>query len=112
MKRTRKATGGKSSRLWNCTNCCQNIACLLSKNLIQSAKVASYFRRSEEFGITKDNWRISMPGVRERKRKMVKGLIEDQHNHLPIQQLLQDWGKKAPTPVLQTPTSDVGPPRC
>lgn len=57
---------------------CQNIACLPSKNVIQSAKVASYFRRSEEFGITKDNWKISMPLVRERKRKMVKGSIEMQ----------------------------------
>src|ERR1051325_4812387 len=54
---------------------CQNIACLPSKNLIHSAKVASHFRRSEEFGITKDNWRISMPAVRERKRKMVRGLV-------------------------------------
>src|SRR2546426_6332273 len=31
---------------------CPNIACLPSKNIIHSAKVASYFRRSEEFGIT------------------------------------------------------------
>jgi pyruvate/2-oxoglutarate dehydrogenase complex dihydrolipoamide dehydrogenase (E3) component len=30
---------------------CPNIACLPSKNIIHSAKVASYFRRSEEFGI-------------------------------------------------------------
>jgi pyruvate/2-oxoglutarate dehydrogenase complex dihydrolipoamide dehydrogenase (E3) component len=29
---------------------CPNIACLPSKNVIHSAKVASYFRRSEEFG--------------------------------------------------------------
>src|SRR6266853_4640848 len=57
---------------------CPNIACLPSKNIIHSAKVASYFRRSEEFGITKDNWKISMPVVRERKRRMVKGLIEGQ----------------------------------
>src|SRR6266436_9963967 len=56
----------------------QNIACLPSKNVIHSAKVASYFRRSEEFGITKENWKISMPVVRERKRRMVKGLIEGQ----------------------------------
>jgi pyruvate/2-oxoglutarate dehydrogenase complex dihydrolipoamide dehydrogenase (E3) component len=28
---------------------CPNIACLPSKNVIHSAKVASYFRRSEEF---------------------------------------------------------------
>jgi len=31
---------------------CQNIAFLPSKNVIHSAKMASYFRRSEEFGIT------------------------------------------------------------
>src|SRR5712691_7770297 len=55
---------------------CPNIACLPSKNVIHSAKVASYFRRSEEFGITKDNWKIAMPAVRERKRKMVTGLVE------------------------------------
>src|SRR5712692_6382923 len=55
---------------------CPNIACLPSKNIIHSAQVASYFRRSEEFGITKDNWKINMPAVRERKRKMVTGLVD------------------------------------
>src|SRR5216117_519286 len=55
---------------------CPNIACLPSKNIIHSAKVASYFRRSEEFGISKTDWEIKMPSVRERKRKMVDGLIE------------------------------------
>ena len=55
---------------------CPNIACLPSKNIIHSAKVASYFARSEEFGITKDKWRIDMTGVRDHKRKMVDGLIE------------------------------------
>jgi pyruvate/2-oxoglutarate dehydrogenase complex dihydrolipoamide dehydrogenase (E3) component len=54
---------------------CPNIACLPSKNIIQSAKVASYFFRSAEFGITKDNTQIHMAGVRERKRKMVEGLV-------------------------------------
>src|SRR5215469_13904871 len=54
---------------------CPNIACLPSKNIIHSAKVASFFARSEEFGIAKDNVRIDMAGVRERKRKMVEGLI-------------------------------------
>ena len=52
---------------------CPNIACLPSKNIIHSAKVASYFRRSEEFGITKDNWKINMAAIRERKRRMVAG---------------------------------------
>lgn len=55
---------------------CPNIACLPSKNIIHSANVASYFRRSEEFGITKDNWKIGMPAVRERKRRMVLGLVD------------------------------------
>jgi len=55
---------------------CPNIACLPSKNIIHSAKVASYFTRSEEFGITKDNWQIHMTGVRDRKREMVNGLVD------------------------------------
>src|SRR5205809_3304095 len=55
---------------------CPNIACLPSKNIIHSAKVASYFRRSEEFGITKDNFRVDMCTVRDRKRKMVDGLVD------------------------------------
>jgi pyruvate/2-oxoglutarate dehydrogenase complex dihydrolipoamide dehydrogenase (E3) component len=53
---------------------CPNIACLPSKNIIHSAKVASYFRRSEEFGIAKDGFAVEMSGVRSRKRKMVSGL--------------------------------------
>src|SRR5215469_4516270 len=55
---------------------CPNIACLPSKNIIHSAKIASYFRRSREFGITLDGFSIDMSGVRERKRKMVTGLNE------------------------------------
>lgn len=57
---------------------CQNIACLPSKNVVHSAKVASYFRRSEEFGIAKDNWKINMSAVCERKRKMVSALVDVQ----------------------------------
>src|SRR6516164_7575756 len=55
---------------------CPNIACLPSKNIIHSAKVASYFWRSGEFGITKDNTQINMSAVRDRKRKMVHGLVD------------------------------------
>src|SRR4051812_6675960 len=54
---------------------CPNIACLPSKNIIQSAKVASYFRRGAEFGIAAGDWKVEMPGVRDRKRTMVDGLI-------------------------------------
>src|SRR5258707_9375498 len=55
---------------------CPNIACLPSKNIIHSAKVADYFRRSKEFGIAHDGFTIEMSGVRDRKRKMVVGLNE------------------------------------
>jgi pyruvate/2-oxoglutarate dehydrogenase complex dihydrolipoamide dehydrogenase (E3) component len=53
---------------------CPNIACLPSKNIIQSAKVASYFRRGKEFGAVADGFRVDMPAVRTRKRAMVSGL--------------------------------------
>src|SRR5947209_1080255 len=55
---------------------CPNIACLPSKNIIHSAKVVDYFRRSKEFGIAHDGFTIEMSGVRDRKRKMVVGLNE------------------------------------
>ena len=55
---------------------CPNIACLPSKNIIHSAKVASYVRHSDEFGIARDGFKIDMSGVRDRKRKMVSGLNE------------------------------------
>ena len=55
---------------------CPNIACLPAKNIIHSAKVASFFYRSNEFGISKENVRINMAAVRERKRKMVRNLVD------------------------------------
>ena len=55
---------------------CHNIACLPSKNIIHSAKVASYVRRSKEFGITIDGFRIDMSAVRDRKRRMVSHSVD------------------------------------
>ena len=46
---------------------CPNIACLPSKNVVHSAKIATYLR---EFG-----GRIDMTTVRDRKRRMVDGLV-------------------------------------
>ena len=53
---------------------CPNIACLPSKNILHSARVASYFRRGKEFGIAADGFHVDMPAVRARKRAMVSGL--------------------------------------
>lgn len=55
---------------------CPNIACLPSKHMIHTAQVASYVRRSHEFGIAKDGFRVDMSTVRDRKRKMVSGLVD------------------------------------
>jgi pyruvate/2-oxoglutarate dehydrogenase complex dihydrolipoamide dehydrogenase (E3) component len=55
---------------------CHNIACLPSKNIIHGAKVASYVRRSQEFGITIDAFRVDMSAVRERKRRMVSHSVD------------------------------------
>ena len=54
---------------------CPNIACLPSKNIIHSARVASYFRRGAEFGIATGDWTVDMAAVRGRKRTMVDGLV-------------------------------------
>jgi pyruvate/2-oxoglutarate dehydrogenase complex dihydrolipoamide dehydrogenase (E3) component len=58
---------------------CPNIACLPSKNVIQSAKVANYFRRGAEFGITPGDWKVEMSAVRDGKQKMVERLIAVHH---------------------------------
>src|SRR3989442_10112025 len=52
---------------------CPNIACLPSKNIIHSAKVVSYFRRSKEIGIAHDGFAINKAGARERKRRKGRG---------------------------------------
>ncbi len=54
---------------------CPNIACLPSKNIIHSAKVADLARHGAEFGVHTGNVTIEMPAVRARKRNMVDGLV-------------------------------------
>ena len=53
---------------------CPNIACLPSKNIIQSAKVRSFTMRAAEFGVTLESAVTSMEGVQARKRAMVDSL--------------------------------------
>ena len=60
----------------NLAGSCPTISCAPSKNVIHGAKVANYFRRGAEFGIAVGDWKVEMPAVRDRKRKMVDGLIE------------------------------------
>ena len=53
---------------------CPNVACLPSKNIIHSAKVASLAGRGAEFGLDGETT-VDMAAVQRRKRAMVDGLI-------------------------------------
>lgn len=55
---------------------CPNVACLPSKNVVHSAKVASYFQRGAEFGIVYGDWHVDMAGVNARRQKMVDGNLQ------------------------------------
>jgi pyruvate/2-oxoglutarate dehydrogenase complex dihydrolipoamide dehydrogenase (E3) component len=60
---------------------CPNVACLPSKNVIHSAKVADLFSRGDQFGIVHGEWHVDMAIVRERKREMVEGLLQTHLNN-------------------------------
>jgi pyruvate/2-oxoglutarate dehydrogenase complex dihydrolipoamide dehydrogenase (E3) component len=55
---------------------CPNVACLPSKNVVHSAKVAQYFHRGAEFGIVQGDWRVDMAGVNARRQKLVDGNLQ------------------------------------
>ena len=53
-----------------------NVPCLPSKNIIHSAKVASFASRAEAFGVRAASVAIDMPAVQRRKRSMVEDLVK------------------------------------
>jgi len=89
---------------------CPNIACLPSKNVIHSAKVASLFHRAAEFGITTQSFSLSMESVRRRKREMVDGLVK---THLANYQtsgaeLIMGEGRLSGPKALEVKRGDLG----
>ena len=54
---------------------CPNIACLPSKNVIRSAKVADLVHHAAAYGVRAERATVDMEGVRQRKREMVNGMI-------------------------------------
>jgi pyruvate/2-oxoglutarate dehydrogenase complex dihydrolipoamide dehydrogenase (E3) component len=71
---------------------CPNIACLPSKNIIHTAKVTSYARHSEEFGIPAKDFKVDMSVVRERKRKMNQVYL-DNYKQTGAQLILPGTGR-------------------
>jgi pyruvate/2-oxoglutarate dehydrogenase complex dihydrolipoamide dehydrogenase (E3) component len=55
---------------------CPNIACLPTKNIISSAKVADLLRHAAEYGQRVGTATTDMEIVRQRKRAMVDGMVE------------------------------------
>src|SRR5271165_26405 len=55
---------------------CPNIACLPTKNVVHSAKVADLARHAARFGVETGDVRVDMRGVIARKKRMVDGLIQ------------------------------------
>ena len=54
---------------------CPNIACLPTKNVVHSAKVADFVRHDRDFGSGTPPASTEMAEVRARKRRMVEGLV-------------------------------------
>jgi len=54
---------------------CINVACIPTKTLVRSAKVAELLRRGEEFGLRVSPGQIDMAGVRRHKRDVVGGMV-------------------------------------
>jgi pyruvate/2-oxoglutarate dehydrogenase complex dihydrolipoamide dehydrogenase (E3) component len=54
---------------------CPNIACLPTKNVVHSAKVADFVRHDRDFGSGTAPASTEMTEVRARKRRMVEGLV-------------------------------------
>src|SRR6202051_3891787 len=54
---------------------CPNIACLPTKNVIHSAKVADFVRHDRDFGSGTAPASIEIAEVRARKRRMGDGLV-------------------------------------
>jgi pyruvate/2-oxoglutarate dehydrogenase complex dihydrolipoamide dehydrogenase (E3) component len=71
---------------------CPNIACLPSKNIIHSAKVASLFGRHQEFGIETRPFTVNMAGVYARKKKMVDQLMKVHLDHYRTSGAELIWG--------------------
>ena len=87
---------------------CPNIACLPSKNIIHTAQIAQYVRNSEEFGISTEGFTVKMPAVRDRKRRMVQGLV-DTHldlDHRSGAELIMASGRFVGPRLLEATLSD------
>lgn len=86
---------------------CPNIACLPSKDVIWSAKVASLSGRGPEFGLPSAST-VDMAAVRRRKRKMVEDMVNVHLDHYKQSnvQLIMGEGRFVGPKRLEVKTND------
>jgi pyruvate/2-oxoglutarate dehydrogenase complex dihydrolipoamide dehydrogenase (E3) component len=81
---------------------CPNIACLPTKNVIHSAKVADFVRHDRDFGSGTPRASLEMAEVRARKRRMVDGLVGmhmDKYKHSGAELVIGEGSFVAPKTI-------------
>ncbi len=61
---------------WLVGGACPNVACLPSKNVVNSAKVASLVSRAASYGVNVSSFSVDMPTVIARKQHMIDDLMQ------------------------------------
>lgn len=92
-----------ASQGWNCAvvergyygGSCPNVACLPSKNVIHSAKIASLAASQRElFGLgASGDGQVDMKAVIKRKDYMVEGLMQLHHHMFDTSKVPMFWGE-------------------
>src|SRR5215471_2829104 len=87
---------------------CPNIACLPTKNIIHSAKVADFVRHDRDFGSGTPLALLEMAEVRARKRRMVDGLVSthmDKYKESGAELVLGEGSFVAPKTIQVRPNN-------
>jgi pyruvate/2-oxoglutarate dehydrogenase complex dihydrolipoamide dehydrogenase (E3) component len=87
---------------------CPNIACLPTKNIIHSAKVADFVRHDRDFGSGTPPALLEMAEVRARKRRMVDGLVSthmDKYKESGAELVLGEGSFVAPKTIQVRPNN-------
>lgn len=58
---------------------CINVACIPTKTLVASAKIFEQAKRAQEFGLNLEQPAPGLAGIIERKRRVVKGMVDKHH---------------------------------
>jgi pyruvate/2-oxoglutarate dehydrogenase complex dihydrolipoamide dehydrogenase (E3) component len=90
---------------------CINVACIPTKSLVASAKLIAQLSHAKTFGVDADPARSSLRGVIERKRGIVKGMVDTHWNLFtttPNMELILGTGKFVSPKEIEVSLADGG----